>query len=361
MRCPASLPAPRLTPLLALLTLILLPVPSVAAPLQPAAAIGPRLAPPAQPAGTEGPSPAATAAGATTDWWSQVQRDLERQEYAGSATEDGWQAPNRAQNLRARFQSAGVDVASRAEGTWRWHWETTAWGRDESMRGVSPVAPISCAGRIEYPREGLVEWYENRKEGLEQGFTLTSRPSGEGRLRIRGRVAAELHPRASADGEAVDFLDAQGACVLRYGKLMVRDARGAKLEARLNVADDALEIDVDDREATYPLTIDPLMTSPAWTAESDQASAFFGYSVATAGDVNGDGYSDVIVGANGYDCGQSDEGRAIVYLGSASGLATTAAWSAESDQVGAAFGVSVASAGDINGDGYADVIVGAYQ
>ena len=45
-----------------------------------------------------------------------------------------------------------------------------------------------------------------------------------------------------------------------------------------------------------------------------------GYSVADAGDVNGDGYDDVIVGAPYYDNGQSHEGRAFVYYGSASGL-----------------------------------------
>ena len=102
-----------------------------------------------------------------------------------------------------------------------------------------------------------------------------------------------------------------------------------------------------------------LAATAAWTAESDQAGARFGISVATAGDVNGDGYADVIVGADGYDNGQTDEGRAYVYLGSAAGLAATAAWTAESDQAGANFGYSVATAGDVNGDGYADVIVGA--
>ena len=40
-----------------------------------------------------------------------------------------------------------------------------------------------------------------------------------------------------------------------------------------------------------------------------------------AGDVNGDGYADVIVGADYYDAGETDEGAAFVFLGSASGIA----------------------------------------
>ena len=75
--------------------------------------------------------------------------------------------------------------------------------------------------------------------------------------------------------------------------------------------------------------------------------------------MNGDGFSDVIVGAYLYDNGQTDEGRAFVYLGSAAGLAPTAAWTAEAIRP-ALFGFSVATAGDVNGDGFSDVIVGAY-
>jgi hypothetical protein len=117
----------------------------------------------------------------------------------------------------------------------------------------------------------------------------------------------------------------------------------------------------EGRAFVYHGSASGLSTTPNWTAESDQAFAQFGNSVASAGDVNGDGFSDVIVGAPLFDNGETDEGRAFVYHGSASGLSTTPNWTAESNQAGARFGVSVASAGDVNGDGYSDVIVGAWE
>jgi hypothetical protein len=76
-------------------------------------------------------------------------------------------------------------------------------------------------------------------------------------------------------------------------------------------------------------------------------------------DFNGDGYSDVVVGALYYDNGQYNEGMAFVYHGSSSGLNTTADWTAESDQDSAELGRSVSSAGDVNSDGYDDVVAGA--
>jgi hypothetical protein len=118
---------------------------------------------------------------------------------------------------------------------------------------------------------------------------------------------------------------------------------------------------VEGRAFAYYGSAAGLSTIPNWTAESNQAGAYFGTSVAGAGDVNGDGYDDVIVGAWGYSNGQTSEGRAFVYHGSAAGLSTAPNWTAESDQASALFGTSVAGAGDVNGDGYDDAIVGALQ
>jgi hypothetical protein len=89
-----------------------------------------------------------------------------------------------------------------------------------------------------------------------------------------------------------------------------------------------------------------------------------GFSVASAGDVNGDGYDDILIGARYNDDGGSDAGQTYLVLGKASG------WSMDIDlsNADASFlgenrndysGYSVAGAGDVNGDGYDDILIGA--
>jgi hypothetical protein len=101
-------------------------------------------------------------------------------------------------------------------------------------------------------------------------------------------------------------------------------------------------------------------TSPDWMAEGGQYSAEMGFGLASAGDVNGDGYDDVIVGAHGYQGAAGEwEGEAMVFLGGPAGLSPTPVWTVTGGLADSNFGMAVASAGDVNHDGYDDVLVGA--
>ncbi|MGH9870683.1 MAG: thrombospondin type 3 repeat-containing protein [Candidatus Polarisedimenticolia bacterium] len=102
-----------------------------------------------------------------------------------------------------------------------------------------------------------------------------------------------------------------------------------------------------------------LSATPVIVLQGGQAGAAFGSVVAGAGDVNDDGFDDLLVGAPFYDGGQTDEGRAYLFLGSAAGVSAVPVWTMEADQVGALAGASVAGAGNMNGDARADIVVSA--
>jgi hypothetical protein len=92
-----------------------------------------------------------------------------------------------------------------------------------------------------------------------------------------------------------------------------------------------------------------------WTFTGEAADDRFGYSVCGAGDVNNDGHADLIVGAPGNDAGGEGAGRAYVYSGQTGDLL----WALTGEAALDVFGASVSGAGDMNNDGYADLIVGA--
>jgi len=92
-----------------------------------------------------------------------------------------------------------------------------------------------------------------------------------------------------------------------------------------------------------------------------QEKARFGHAVAAAGDVNGDGFADIVVGAPFHQPeGLSQRrGGAFVFLGSANGLHGAYGWAGHGLQPYEHFGDTVGAAGDLNGDGVDDIYVGA--
>ena len=296
-------------------------------------------------------------------WMANAARHMAEREYRANASERGLQAPNRRHNLRTYFVPTGIRVHDRtAPGEPRLlSLDLVGVGRGNRLATVPPGRVVSDGPRVEIRRPGLVEWYLNSPGGLEQGFTLARRPAGDRPLVLGLALSGS---RASLAGAKLRIETDTGRRLV-YGDLAVEDADGRAVEAHFEAsAEDRITLVVDDRSARYPLTIDPLLTATADTQlESDQAGALFGTSVAGAGDVNGDGYADVIVGAPQYDAPTFNEGAAFVFLGGAGGIPdgnpTTAAAQLESDQSGAFLGSAVAGAGDVNGDGAADVIVGA--
>ncbi|WP_295528562.1 integrin alpha, partial [Novosphingobium sp. Chol11] len=111
-----------------------------------------------------------------------------------------------------------------------------------------------------------------------------------------------------------------------------------------------------------------LTAKQGFIIEGDVAGDQASYSVSSAGDINGDGFADLIVGASGGDNGGTNAGEAYVIFGKAgatrtnidfTSLAASDGFIIQGDVAFDAAGFSVSSAGDINDDGFADLIVGA--
>ncbi len=103
-----------------------------------------------------------------------------------------------------------------------------------------------------------------------------------------------------------------------------------------------------------------LGTTPTITLRGRAEGDKFGFAVSNVGDINGDGFADIGVGAIAESPGgRAEAGSVSVYYGSVEGLSITRSTVVGGNFAEDHFGVAVATAGDFNGDGFADLIVGA--
>ena len=298
------------------------------------------------------------------NWYSAAVENIMKEEYNFSYSEElgSYQSLNRANNLRFTYHKDGFtakpretkiplfDVNDRTlRDDEKKYKEIEDWSVEFGIKnyelGIRNEEFTSSANEASIENENIRIDYTNSKEGMRQDFIVKEKISGDDGLQLRMNVNTDLKMNVSRD--AVTFSSGKdGKEKMMYASLKAWDANGKKLDAYFEKSDEKqFAIVVDDEDAVYPVTVDPLSSTPDWEVEEPV------WSVSTAGDVNNDGYSDVIIGCRSLE-------KAYVYHGSNTGLSLTANWTEEGDQPGSQFGFSVSTAGDVNDDGFDDVIVG---
>ncbi|QYZ67358.1 MAG: choice-of-anchor D domain-containing protein [Gammaproteobacteria bacterium (ex Lamellibrachia satsuma)] len=196
-----------------------------------------------------------------------------------NVTEDYWVdakeicAENPTSSLHSCFTQDGIQVKSDHGSL---HLSLTAWGRGTSLSDVEKVAPSIDKAKIEFARKGLIEWYLNIPQGLEQGFTITDAPTGAGKLvlKLTSQTKAEQNQGAFKWGS------------IQYGGLYAVDSTGRELATNFSARGNEINIEVDDSHAVYPVIIDPLIEEEVLDASDAEVGRRFANDVAISDDGN---------------------------------------------------------------------------
>ncbi len=299
--------------------------------------------------------------------WANIQAQIVSSSYKiqPADSEGNYLAANSAYGWHIAFTRQGVQVTPRDANDWSWGLTLAGYGYTDLARlGNSPSVGMStAAAALTYHwNDNISEWWINGPNGLEQGFTLQQRPAGyiQGQpLQLDMVMTGNLIPNQT--GESIRFQNADGATMLTYDKLHVTDATGRVLPARIQLQPlvSTLRILVADDNATYPLTIDPLVQQAYLKASNTEANDLFGRAVAVSGDtvvVGAYGEDSNATGVNGNQADNSAEssGAAYVFVRSGGTWSQQAYLKASNTEAGDWFGYSVAISGDT-------IVVGAEQ
>lgn len=287
-------------------------------------------------------------------------RDLYEQElHAVRMGKDGIVvARNPRQRWTSRFDGKGFECVP-DHGEWSWGLELRPMTAERFP--ASPEVVLE-KNRIEYRwGPGLREWFVNDAKGLEQGWTVTEKPStqrGCQELKIELALKGNLIMKPCLDN-SVTFCAKDGAAVLTYGGLKAWDASGNPLLTRFLLADErTLTVIVDDRQAAYPVTIDPVAQLTYLKASNAEALDLFSQgALAISGNTvvvgaSREASSARTINGNGSNNSAAEAGAAYVFVKTSTGWTQQAYLKASNADQYDLFGWSVAIDGDT-------VVVGA--
>ncbi len=218
--------------------------------------------------------------------------------------------------------------------------------------------PGGCAERLTLQQGYVTSWWDADARGLRQGWTIHSAPDAD-ELRIHVEVPHE--PVHVEEGALQIGQEGMG---LLGSDLKAWDATGRALPVTARASADGFVLVADATGARFPVGIDPTWVPWTWShaALADVGEDHGVARVASAGDVNGDGHDDVVVGFPLWDDSLTfDQGRVLIFHGSEEGLSAEPDLTLTATEAGTMFGHDLAGGGDLDGDGYADLAVGAYQ
>lgn len=193
---------------------------------------------------------------------------------------------------------------------------------------------------------GVREWWRPVASGIEQGWTILAAPAGSGPVGVEVAVSASVR----VDGAGLALNAPSNATAWSVAELACWDARSVALPCEFSTTAEGFGVSVDDSAAEYPIQIDPIYRDADALVDDD--GIVWWDPMVGDGDVNGDGYADIMIAAY-----QGNASQAWIYLGDPSGepqlaLAVTGIDMREADNPTMAFA-------DVNGDGYDDVVGGA--
>lgn len=165
------------------------------------------------------------------------------------------------QAMEALVTADGLSLRSLATGEeGQFQLKPVAFGKTQRVE-VARGAVAIVGNQIHLRRHGISEIFSSSMDGIRQDFLVHQRPSGHGELHLELAVEGA---DVSGHGQQVKLTTAAGR-ELVYHNLHITDANGKVLNGKISAVNNrTLHISVDDRDAHYPLLIDPTYTDADW-------------------------------------------------------------------------------------------------